>query len=214
LAVLAAALGAVMAAAPVVAPMPVAANCIGPMLEEVDGSVGRGRVFELRGGGWGDDCHDTGERPAGEGELGVPLQDLPIRFEQEGRTWELGSVDADDAYVVRAEVVVPVDAHPGRASVTVGEPGDRAVSAAIDLLVSGDDPVDPPETTVAPAALDDDADVHDAAQAEASDRSVGTWVIVGGVALLVVVVALVLARLVGGDHDRDGGRPRGRPPAR
>lgn len=190
---------------------PAYGSCVAPTLERVDGPVGRGRVVELLGSAWGDDCHDTGV-PPGEGPLGEPLQDVEVTFEQEGRTWPLATVDADADYEIRAEVVVPLDAVPGRATITVGD-GDPS-EAQIEVTVSGDEPLDPPETTVAAGQIPedlDDPDVHDHDRAEESDRSVGTWAVLVGAVVVVAAVGWIAVRAIRWAGRRDGTIPPPRP---
>src|SRR5262245_38190884 len=62
-----------------------AVRCVGPAVVVEPAEVPAGGTVTVRGTGFGDDCHDTGPPPAGEGLLGKPLQDIEVYVEQGGR---------------------------------------------------------------------------------------------------------------------------------
>ncbi len=82
-----------------------------------DGFGIRGRHFVagIRG------CNETGSgSPAAQT---VPARDVRVEFLQGGERWKLGDVEADRGSRIAAELEVPTDARPGRATVraTYGE---------------------------------------------------------------------------------------------
>lgn len=77
-----------------------------------------GKNFVLSGGGFGGGCDDSNApfRPD------PPEQDVRIGMRQDGKTWHLATVDADEDYKVEATLKVPNDAEPGRAIVVIPDP--------------------------------------------------------------------------------------------
>ena len=74
-------------------------------------------------GGWSPGCAST--------PMPVPRKNIRIVLEQQDRSWELATVDADAAFVLEAELTVPADLAAGAAvlradeaelNVTVQEP--------------------------------------------------------------------------------------------
>lgn len=140
--------GAVMSALlpAVVAVSPSAADCSGPLFDHRSGAVDRGSTLVVTGFGWGDDCHDTGDPPAGEGVLGNPLTDIEVVIRQ-GEVEHLVAIGfADENYEFEVEVPIPVDLEPGPVEVRVDSagsliPGDPF--RAGELVVSDTPPVEP-----------------------------------------------------------------------
>lgn len=95
-----------------------------------------GEAFVVRGGGFGGGCDDS-NRPS----LEEPRQrGIRIEMRQEGRTWDLATVDANADYKVEATLAVPEDAEPGRAVVVVNTEavygdGDRFVPLEVPFEV-------------------------------------------------------------------------------
>jgi len=92
------------------------ASCAGPYVETEPRQAQPGHSLTVRGDGYVDACNDTGEsRPA------QALGDLPVTFEQAGERTEVGRLDASGSGgTVITTIIVPVDARPGLAEVTVG----------------------------------------------------------------------------------------------
>lgn len=160
--------------------------------------VGRGETIEITGAGWGDNCYDTGPPPEGQGALGLPLADIHIGITQGDQALEVATVDADDEYGFVVDVVVPADLEPGAATVVVSTEVDGAGASAWSpdpaIVVSDADPVTPVVTTTTLDAGSDNPDIHHPDAAEDSDRSVGSWLIVGAAVLLVAGVLIVVVR--------------------
>jgi hypothetical protein len=96
-----------------------------------------GEAFVLRGGGFGGGCDDSNQpfRPD------PPQQDVLVEMRQEGRTWQLATVDADANYRVEATLEVPKEAAPGGAVVVVEEgPGDPSGPMELPFEVVGGGP--------------------------------------------------------------------------
>ncbi len=144
-------LACVVAAFGAVVPVATAgASCVGPSMTFDPHDVARGQTIAVVGTGWGDDCHDVGDPPAGEGPLGIPLEGIHVVLVQGDREWELWSGAAGEDYGFTASVVVPVDAAPGTAQLLARRP-DTAVSTFDQTLrISDAAPVtttSPPTTT-------------------------------------------------------------------
>ena len=95
------------------------ADCAAPTYVHDDGGVGRGGTISVTGMFWGDDCHDTGPPPPGEGRLGLPLTDLEVVFVQDGTEILVATGNADEFYAFEVDVVVPAELDPGLVSVEV-----------------------------------------------------------------------------------------------
>lgn len=107
----------VCAAVLVVSGGPAAADCMGPTIEIEQSEVARGDELAISGSGWGDNCYDTGAPPAGEGVLGVPINNIRIFLVQGATEWLVATGSADADYQFDVAVVVPPDLQPGVAEV-------------------------------------------------------------------------------------------------
>ena len=108
---------------------PAAASCVAPyLLEEGHLVLDRGRPTEVVGEAFVDGCRDTMSCSGVPGcesceyddPEPVPYDDVALRLRQGGRTWLLGSVDADSAEDGRAgrvtwQVYLPPGVRPGPA---------------------------------------------------------------------------------------------------
>jgi hypothetical protein len=92
------------------------ASCAGPRLQVSSGIVAPGASVSVRGTSFGTDCNDTGQDGP---PLGDAAHDADVVFVQGTTRSVLGSVDADDDYVVDFAVTVPRSAEPGPASFEV-----------------------------------------------------------------------------------------------
>jgi hypothetical protein len=102
----------------VVSGAPVArADCSGPTLGRITTDVDRGRTITITGTSFGDNCHDTGPPPPGEGVLGRPLTDIDVVIEQGDTTIVLAHGDAGADYAFDVEIVVPQALQPGPATI-------------------------------------------------------------------------------------------------
>jgi len=108
------------------APGESSAACAGPSAVVSPGTAAVADDLLVTGSGFGDGpCNDTGqvgwrERWQARKEPKA-LRDLPVTLEQDGRTWQLGQVDAaEDTYDLRLTVRVPEGVQPGRARIRVG----------------------------------------------------------------------------------------------
>lgn len=118
-----------LAPAPVPQP-PASASCAAPYLVDVEDLVlQRGTAVTIEGEAFVDGCQDLGSCQVGVGcdddscSYGPepePMEDVTLRLVQDGREWELGTVDAgaDGTELdgrVSWEVEVPAGVAPGRA---------------------------------------------------------------------------------------------------
>ena len=114
---------------------PAVASCAGPSVEAPP-ALAPGATVEVRGDNFVDGCQDTGSCPAfgcGGCDYGpepVPIPDVPLSLTQRGRTWDLGTADADERGRVRWEVTLPDDVRPGRARLSWGTPDGLPVRVA------------------------------------------------------------------------------------
>lgn len=100
-----------------------ATGCPSPSLETEPASAAPGTKFQLRGNGFTSDCDEI--RPA---------RDIRIDFRQNGRTWELATVDADRQLTFDARVRVPTGARPGQATVLATTRSDELVKKRFLVL--------------------------------------------------------------------------------
>jgi hypothetical protein len=100
---------------------PASASCAGPSVDAPRVLV-RDETIQVRGERFVDGCRDSMSCPAfgcGECEYDdpppVPTPDVTLRLTQRGRTWDLGTADADRRGRVRWTFTVPDDVRPGPA---------------------------------------------------------------------------------------------------
>ncbi|KAA1416779.1 hypothetical protein F0U44_16415 [Nocardioides humilatus] len=106
---------------------PAAASCAGPTLSIVpDTAIPRG-TSTVAGRHFNDGCNDVGSCTVGcsrhcdEPEPVEPLDDVELRLVQRGRTWTLGTVDADGSGDVSWTIEVPSTARPGPATLVTDQ---------------------------------------------------------------------------------------------
>lgn len=75
-----------------------AADCSGPMIEIEQGDVVRGDQLLVIRSAWGENCYDTGTPRAGEGFLGVPIDEIEVYVVQGTNEWLVATGAADDDY--------------------------------------------------------------------------------------------------------------------
>jgi hypothetical protein len=115
------------------------AACQGPTLEQpASAPVDRGTTIVVRGSAFGDDCHDTGPPPEGEGVLGNPITGIELVVSQGATEVLIARGHADAEYQFEANVVVPVRLHPGPARLmarwSAGQPiSDRTTQTPLVL---------------------------------------------------------------------------------
>ncbi len=92
-----------------------AVGCPSPYLEAEPARAAPGASFRLRGNNFSSGCEEI-----------KPARGIRLDFRQGGRTWKLGTVDADRRLAFDARLRVPAGARPGRAAVRAttrsGEP--------------------------------------------------------------------------------------------
>lgn len=81
-------------------------GCPSASLEAEPARAAPGATFRLRGSGFSSGCDKIGA-----------ARDVRIDFRQNGRTWNLATVDADRDLTFEARLHVPAGAHPGQATV-------------------------------------------------------------------------------------------------
>jgi len=170
------------------------ASCEAPSMTFDPHDVARGQTIAVVGTGWGDDCHDVGDPPAGEGPLGIPLEGIHVVLVQGNREWDLWSGAAGEDYGFTASVVVPVDAAPGAAQLLARRP-DTAVSTFDQTLRISDAA---PVTTTSPPTLTPPREPEGSAASPGSEPSSGGvsigWFVVIVAAAAIVAVALIALR--------------------
>ncbi len=156
--------------------------------------VARGQTIAVIGTGWGDDCYDTGDPPAGEGDLGIPLEGIHVVLVQGGREWDLWSGAAGEDYGFTASVVVPVDAAPGDAQLLARRP-DTSVST-FDQTVRISDAA--PVTTTSPPTTTRPKEPEESTASPGSEPSSGGvsigWLVAIVAAGAIVAVAIIALR--------------------
>ena len=190
-----AAIAGVVAAFGAVVPVATAgAMCEAPSIAFDPHDVARGQTIVVVGTGWGDDCHDTGDPPAGEGALGTPLDGIHVVLVQGDRKWDLWSGAAGEDYGFTASVVVPVDAAPGTAQLLARRP-DTSVST-FDQTVRISDAA--PVTTTSPPTTTRPKEPEESAASPRSEPSSGGvsigWLVAIVAAGAIVTVAIVALR--------------------
>ncbi len=92
-----------------------AVGCPSPYLEAEPARAAPGASFRLRGNNFSSGCEEI-----------KPARGIRLDFRQGGKTWKLGTVDADRRLAFDARLRVPAGARPGRAAVRAttrsGEP--------------------------------------------------------------------------------------------
>ncbi|HMR93918.1 MAG TPA: hypothetical protein PKE05_00145 [Microthrixaceae bacterium] len=172
------------------------ASCEAPSMTFDPHDVARGQTIAVVGTGWGDDCHDVGDPPAGEGPLGIPLEGIHVVLVQGNREWDLWSGAAGEDYGFTASVVVPVDAAPGAAQLLARRP-DTAVSTFDQTLRISDAA---PVTTTSPPTLTPPREPEGSAASPGSEPSSGGvsigWFVVIVAAGAIVAVAIVAVAII------------------
>ena len=76
-----------------------------------------GETFRIHGGdgGFGAACNDSPQA----NEVGIPEQNIRVELRQGDNIWHLDMVDALPDYTLNAELVVPIVAEPGPATVLI-----------------------------------------------------------------------------------------------
>jgi hypothetical protein len=193
------------------------ADCSGPMIEHTVGAVERGQEITVTGGGFGDNCYDTGPPPAGEGTLGHPLTGIVIAIVQDGVEHRVAVGDADADYRFEVQVVVPAGLAPGEARVEAmsGPHGAPAFDRTDEPLLVGEAPAPTPgagepevvtfgpgadapagrsQPAGEPATARGDGSSAPSSRGEGADRAAG-WIAAGlGVVALVGVASTMVLR--------------------
>lgn len=105
------------------APLPAVASCAGPHLDPQPRAVASGALLTVTGGGFADGCDDSGTVRSVPGCRDQQVRDSPARpaegvllvLLQGGRSWRLGTADAERDSTVRWEIRLPMDVAPGPA---------------------------------------------------------------------------------------------------
>ena len=93
-----------------------ATTCTPPSIEAVPARAAAGTKFRLRGHYFSSGC-----------DRSTPSRSVKILFRQDGRTWRLTTLEADQNAAFEAELRVPTGARPGPARVqTILPTGERA----------------------------------------------------------------------------------------
>jgi hypothetical protein len=114
-----------------------AADCSSPFLHYPAGEVDRGDVVTVVGESFGDDCHDTGPPPPGEGPLGRPLAGVEVVVTQDGVDTVLATPQVDERYAFAAEVTIPATLVPGDARLHARWPATEWTSGRTDVAGAG-----------------------------------------------------------------------------
>lgn len=96
-----------------------AASCAGPMITLTPAAGAAGTKLVVDGKYFADGCNDVvinGQRP----DPVPPTKGVVITFSQNGRSWTLGSVDANSDYQFSFTGAVPLRTRMGPATVTAG----------------------------------------------------------------------------------------------
>lgn len=168
--------------------------------------MNRGDTVRVTGIGWGDNCYDTGDPPAGEGVLGTPVGHIEIWIVQDEAERLVAVGSADMSYEFAIDVPVPVALEPGPAEIVPRSRVDDMtfVVTTEPVIVSDAAPIEssletpvrfgevPPEQTGAPGEL--------AGEPESTGKESDTGlspvavIAVAGVVALGVVAGFVLSR--------------------
>lgn len=117
----------------VLLPSPAAAFCVGPTINRIEPAI-RGEVITIEGGGFGDNCYDTGPPPAGEGGLGVPIPDVELFVAQGDTEVQVASGAADAGYEFSVDVRVPPRLSPGPALVVARWGTNQSTEQVLEVL--------------------------------------------------------------------------------
>lgn len=98
---------------------PAAAACIDASWEYEPTTVAPGERVRVSGSHFGDNCHDQGSLPPGEGVLGRPLSDIDIVVRQGDNEIVVARGAADQRYEFEVDVVIPTTLSPGEARLSV-----------------------------------------------------------------------------------------------
>lgn len=100
---------------------PAEASCAAPDISATPSSAPAGSTILVTGKHFASGCNDAIAcqvgQPCPTPPPSPPSRNIDITFVQDGRTWHLARVNADDRYRFAAEVRVPDDADPGRARI-------------------------------------------------------------------------------------------------
>lgn len=92
-----------------------------PSVEARPARATPGEAFRFRGEHFADryDCADAGPADGEDADppRGTPEQGIPVEFAQDGRTWDLGTVDSSEDLSFDVALEVPIDAMRGPATV-------------------------------------------------------------------------------------------------
>lgn len=180
---------------------PAAGDCSGPVFDHRSGTVDRGSTLVITGFGWGDDCHDAGDPPGGEGVLGKPLTDIGIVLRQ-GEVEHLVAIGfADENYEFEVEIPIPVDLEPGPIEVRVDSPGSPIPGdpfPAGQLVVSDTAPIEPTLDSLVyfgEEAVEDGEDPDDGERITSDDAEIDSGSTNRSPAATIGLVVLVVAGL-------------------
>jgi len=134
-----------------------AAGCVEPaltqrVLENVEAGEAAGggvQVIAVSGRGFGDDCHDTGSPPEGEGVLGTPIAGLALLVIADDQRVVVAEGSADASYGFDVTVRVPHALLAGSARLSVEAEGLLLASGPTLGTIQGpvaDRPIAPPTT--------------------------------------------------------------------
>lgn len=162
---------------------PAGASCAGPTLTVQASPDAVGRLI-VRGEAFGDDCHDTGSAPDGEGALGRPLTGIEVVILQGDAEHVVARGAADDDYTFEVTVTIPAELAPGEASVAARWPaagesrpdGGRTETPA-PILVS---PVPPTSAPADPTTTSTTVPTFGPASAAAAPPDLGDLDELGG----------------------------------
>ena len=165
---------------------PAAARCLGPVISFSPEVVGRGQSVSVTGGGFGDECYDTGAPPGATGILGEPIEVVDLVLLQGDREFVVGHADADDQYAFTVTVVVPASLEPGSAQV-VARLAEGDVPAYDDgpqtLTVTDAPPVGASTGEASPSAS-----AIEATGSSSSDQGIGKIGLLGTVGLALAAI--------------------------
>ncbi len=182
-----------------------AASCAVPGYEVSPATVAPGGELTVTGTGWGTACNDVGPLPEGVRILGAPATGIELSVQQLGRTWLVGTVDADDEYRFGTTVTVPIDAEPGPAKVVTSgyslSPDititDTVTAGATVTSTTGTAGTADPVATTRPVVITHPAETTavPASAAGGGSRSIDLVAVVVGGAAGVAVLAIAAAVL-------------------